>query len=387
MAFIYKSNALWRAKLEVAPSAGSFLNNDHRQQFSGYEPVFNDGSKTDNLVGTAVVIRNSIVSGRLHEFCSVFTSEIYAIYSASVKIADGDYEKIIIYSDSKIAIEALRSVSPLSHPIVLKCVEFYLYLTGKGLNILFCWIPGHSGIIGNEMADKAARRPATVVDNSVPLCDALQAVKNQLTKKWQRNWDEQNENKLHEIQPMVKPLKNCALNRKQSVVLNRLRIGHTRLTHKFLLLSEPPPTCTRCQCILSVKHILVHCPNFDIHRRNRFDSNICLKDLLALDGKVESRKRKKWEKTKRREMRQDALLELSSNLGPASVLQFCQLEVSFWKSLESRLPDVKVWALVLEGSSFEKLFHQTSTVYMDRVISNAVLLLWYRTWKKGCRLR
>ncbi|GBN22707.1 hypothetical protein AVEN_68043-1 [Araneus ventricosus] len=152
---------------------------DHRQQFSGYEPVFTDGSKADNLVGTAVVIRNSIVSGRLHEFCSVFTSEIYA---ALVKIADGNYEKIIIYSDSKSAIEALRSVSPLSHPIVLKCVEFYLYLTGKGLNILFCWIPGHSGIIGNDMADKAARRPATAVDNFVRLCDALQAVKNQLTK-------------------------------------------------------------------------------------------------------------------------------------------------------------------------------------------------------------
>ncbi|GBN63193.1 putative RNA-directed DNA polymerase from transposon X-element [Araneus ventricosus] len=144
---------------------------DHRQQFSIYEPIFTDGSKADNLVGTTVVIRNSIVSGRLHEFCSVFTSEIYAIYSALVKIADGDYEKIIIYSDSRSAIEALRSVSPLSHPIVLKCVEFYLYLTGKGLNILFCWIPGHSVIIGNEMADKAARRPATVVDNFVPLCD------------------------------------------------------------------------------------------------------------------------------------------------------------------------------------------------------------------------
>ncbi|GBO37713.1 hypothetical protein AVEN_149962-1 [Araneus ventricosus] len=180
---------------------------DHRQQFSGYEPVFTDGSKADNLVGTAVVIRNSIVSGGLHELCSVFTSEIYAIYLALVEIADRNYKKTILYSDSKSAIEALRSVSPLSHPIVLKCVEFYLYLTGKGLNIMFCWIPGHSGIIGNEMADKAARIPATVVDNFVPLCDALQAVKNQLTKKWQRTWDEQNQNKLHDIQPMVKPLK------------------------------------------------------------------------------------------------------------------------------------------------------------------------------------
>ncbi|GBO20693.1 hypothetical protein AVEN_140340-1 [Araneus ventricosus] len=88
----------------------------YRQQFSGYEPVFTDGSKADNLVGTAVVIRNSIVSGRLHEFCFVFISEIYAIYSALVKIADGDYENIIIYSDSKSAIEALRSVSPFKPP-------------------------------------------------------------------------------------------------------------------------------------------------------------------------------------------------------------------------------------------------------------------------------
>ncbi|GBM50805.1 hypothetical protein AVEN_137120-1 [Araneus ventricosus] len=141
---------------------------DHRQQFSGYEPVFTDVSKADNLVSMVLVIRNSIVSGLLHEFCSVFTSEIYAIYSALVKIADGDYKKMIVYSDSKSAIEALRSFSPLSHPIVLECVEFYLYLTGKGLNIMFCWIPGHSGIIANEMADKAARRHAIVVDNFVP---------------------------------------------------------------------------------------------------------------------------------------------------------------------------------------------------------------------------
>jgi len=46
---------------------------------------------------------------------------------------------------------------------------------------------------------------------------------------------------------------------RDSVLLNRLRIGHTRLTHSFLLSGGDLPECGTCQCPPTVKHILVEC--------------------------------------------------------------------------------------------------------------------------------
>ena len=37
---------------------------------------------------------------------------------------------------------------------------------------------------------------------------------------------------------------------------NRLRIGHTRLTHSYLIEHTDPPKCANCNQLLSVKHIL-----------------------------------------------------------------------------------------------------------------------------------
>ena len=56
----------------------------------------------------------------------------------------------------------------------------------------------------------------------------------------------------------VKPPKS---NRRDDipVVLNRLRIGHTWLTHSFLLRGEDAPECIPCFSPLSVQHIMIHC--------------------------------------------------------------------------------------------------------------------------------
>ena len=43
----------------------------------------------------------------------------------------------------------------------------------------------------------------------------------------------------------------------------RIRIGHRRCTHSYLLTSADQPECTTCQCPLTVKHILVNCFNFN----------------------------------------------------------------------------------------------------------------------------
>ena len=60
----------------------------------------------------------------------------------------------------------------------------------------------------------------------------------------------------------------CSTRRDQSV-FNRCRIGHSRLTHEFLLKGEPPPECIPCNCPLTIKHLLIECVDF-IDVRQRF---------------------------------------------------------------------------------------------------------------------
>uniref|UniRef100_A0A8D8WF61 Uncharacterized protein n=1 Tax=Cacopsylla melanoneura TaxID=428564 RepID=A0A8D8WF61_9HEMI len=53
-----------------------------------------------------------------------------------------------------------------------------------------------------------------------------------------------------------------SMKRREEVSLTRIRIGHTNLTHCFLMKKEPPPVCEVCTCPLTVIHILKHCRKF-----------------------------------------------------------------------------------------------------------------------------
>ena len=62
-------------------------------------------------------------------------------------------------------------------------------------------------------------------------------------------------------------------------VFNRCRIGHSRLTHEFLLKGEPPPECIPCNCPLTIKHLLIECVDFN-DVRQRFYQVPTLQDLF-----------------------------------------------------------------------------------------------------------
>ena len=44
---------------------------------------------------------------------------------------------------------------------------------------------------------------------------------------------------------------------KEDTVLNRLHIGHSYLTHSFILRKEEAPVCVACNAVITVKHILI----------------------------------------------------------------------------------------------------------------------------------
>ena len=69
-------------------------------------------------------------------------------------------------------------------------------------------------------------------------------------------------------------LKECIVclrtNRKEETVMARLHIGHSFITHSFLLTSEEPPMCIGCDECLTIEHILLTCSDFIEIRESHF---------------------------------------------------------------------------------------------------------------------
>ena len=87
-------------------------------------------------------------------------------------------------------------------------------------------------------------------------------------------------NKLHAIRSTVGDYKQkTCLSRRDSVLLNTLRIGHTRLTHSLLLSGDDLPECGTCQCPLTVKHIPVECVDLKDVQNKHFVA-FFIKDLF-----------------------------------------------------------------------------------------------------------
>ncbi|XP_023210409.1 uncharacterized protein LOC111613293, partial [Centruroides sculpturatus] len=245
-------------------------------------PIYTDGSKSDNYVGLAFVCQNEIVAEQIAPNSSIFSAELQAIYSALKYINRKGHRCCVIYTDSVSALQALISYEPSSHSIVIKIQKLICHLLARDFSIKFCWVPGHVGIRGNEEADAAAKS-ASPSQHTMRIegGDLKLVVKKQLAERWQIMWNAQIHNKLHEIKPMIENwTRNKQYDRRSEVILSRLRIGHTRLTHQYLLKGEEQPVCEYCNCILSVKHILCNCTAFDVSRRQHF-GNASLREILG----------------------------------------------------------------------------------------------------------
>ena len=206
---------------------------------------------------------------------SIFSAELRALILALEYIQTTNHRNYIIFSDSKSSLQALQD-RQTSNPLVSRALELYTTLCNEHKNILFCWLPSHVSIRGNEAADRAAKGALTsaVSIAEVPASDwkpkAVQFVQNIRN----RNWDEVQSNKLKEIVPNLKEHQQLQChNRRDEVVLTRLRIGHSRLTHSFLLKGEPPPECFGCNTQYTLKHILLECANFSNIRMRFYNCN------------------------------------------------------------------------------------------------------------------
>lgn len=125
-------------------------------------------------------------------------------------------------------------------------------------------------------------QPPPLTYNQVPnnVHIFLRQAKDKCLDKWRLHWASLENNKLREITDNISPYRfPPEFNRHNQTIISRARIGHTQLTHSYLMNREPKPLCQTCNVTLSIKHIIIDCPEHS-SARNQHDIPNTLKDAL-----------------------------------------------------------------------------------------------------------
>ena len=243
-----------------------------KEKYYTHEEIFTDGSKDGEKVASAAVLDGELYQFRLPNNCSIFSAELKAIDLALNHIEQDAYWRYIIYTDSLSVMQALEG-EKTDNPLV--SLQEKLSRLCERADIVFCWLPSHIGILGNEEADKAAKDALLleVLPFKVPFSDCKPLINSFIHDVWQRSWNDPSnqENKLFAVKPNISEW--LPVKRREEIILANLSIGHTHMTHSCLLKGEELLECIPCNTTLSVKHLLVECTDLAPYRDKYFHAH------------------------------------------------------------------------------------------------------------------
>lgn len=244
-------------------------------KYSGFEKLYTDGSKTEVGVGAAVVCGERTEKATLPNHASIFTAEVHALDMAVRMTKTCTRDKFVIFSDSFSALCRLEKID-YYYSTIRKIQHEVHNAMLKGTIIEFCWVPGHAEIAGNERADKAAKTAAEKQPEFIPIhfSDWIPLIRSAILQSWNNEWTNCHD-KMREVIPNVekRDFRN-KLSRRDEVIINRLRTGHTWFSHQHLInevVATPPPLCEFCDdALTSVKHTLIECRALQQKRHDIF---------------------------------------------------------------------------------------------------------------------
>ena len=259
-----------------------------KEQYYTHEDIYTDGSKDGEKVASA-----AILDGELYQFQlpnnSIFSAELKAIDLALNHIEQDVYWRYIIFTDSLSAMQALEG-EKTDNPLIVNLLKKLSRLCERA-DIVFFWLTGHVGISRNEEADKAATDALSleILPFRVPFNDFKPLINNFIQNVWQQSWSDpaNQNNKLLTIKPgLGEWLPGLRTNRREEIILAPLRIGHSHITHSYLLKREEEPQCIPCNAPLTINHILADCVDLAPTRQRFFhvDSLTTLFDTVKFES-------------------------------------------------------------------------------------------------------
>ena len=256
----------------------------YRQDFCH---IYTDGCKVGTKVVSAYVCPYGTRGYRLRDGCSIFIAEVEAINKTLTYVKVSTRKSFVIFSGSMYvlhAIESQESKNPFVNRVLQTCQE----ILSNGKFITFCWIPSHRRCHRKRTCWSCCKRcfiKSTTYTFWTAMYRCFYEDSTICLSLWQKRWDKEVGNKLHAIMSQIdeKYYSGCT-NRKDEVIINRLRIGQTRLMHSFRMENRLHPCEGNHE--LTVKHILIECSFLKIIRRRHYD----MTDLNQLFKTVSSKR-------------------------------------------------------------------------------------------------
>ena len=262
---------------------------------------YTDGSKTNSGSGCAYILRGEGVKAQdyitLGNICTVFQAEVFAIGEACRKmISLGISGKTInLYVDSQAAIRAVNNYLIFSKSVL--GTKTVVNTLGRNNNINIFWIKSHSNYLGNEVADRLAKRGSYLTgEGPEPYLPTSKSYIKKIIRKWgekkhQQRWKKPSVD-FKETKMMLPNIKNKAwkiiqkMNRKGAMYTTQILTGHGGVNkHLFKLRLADDPGCKKCgNKRESIEHILGSCPSHNLLRRDVLgDYTIPSGDMCHLD--------------------------------------------------------------------------------------------------------
>ncbi|XP_065571466.1 uncharacterized protein LOC136034254 [Artemia franciscana] len=250
-------------------------------KYEEYVKIYTDGSKTNGLgVGCSIVVPefNTEITKPLSKESTVFEAEIKAIESAlewvieKISESDQNQNKFLICSDSKSALQSLKNFPNKPKDEVHKCYSSILKICEKGVTIQFLWCPAHVGVVGNERADKYAKKAAQKLLHTPPT-EPYKQVREMVKSIYQKHFEEMRDDSSNiALTQKKKPgfdLKNYSrLKRKYGCLMFRFRSTHVGIKHRLFIIGKAnSPQCDYCSEIESIFHYVVDCKEYENLRK------------------------------------------------------------------------------------------------------------------------
>lgn len=251
------------------------------ERYGGWLQIYTDGSvnKARTSSTAAFYIPELALEwcGRLQAPTSSTTAELVAIDKALQAAAQLSPHRMVLLTDSRCALQKLANAE-CADPATTAARQTLSFLLTHGSTVCFQWIPGHTGIKGNERADSLAGEahlaPRTVPTPPHPQQAALNV-----------HWHLQDS----KPKPALPRGALSGLSRAAQTLVRRLRTN-TAYTNAFLtkIGKGQHPLCSQCNSAETVEHILCVCPAYETQRaalRKRLGkSDLTTNDILAPDG-------------------------------------------------------------------------------------------------------